>query len=39
MFPKFSLDVQNIATSREQSANIPGILRGDWVMTHEDALL
>ena len=31
MFPKCSVDVRNIATLREQSANIPRILRADWV--------
>ena len=31
MFPKCSVDVQNIATLREQSANIPRILRANWV--------
>ena len=31
MFPNFSLDVPNIATLREHSANIPGILRAGWV--------
>ena len=30
MFPKCSLDVSNIATLREHSANIPGILRASW---------
>ena len=30
MFPKCSLDVPNIATLREQSANILGILRAGW---------
>ena len=33
MFPKCSLDVSNIATLREHSANIPGILRAGWVLT------
>ena len=31
MFPKCSLDVRNSATLWEHSANIPGILRADWV--------
>ena len=30
MFPKCSKDVSNIATLREYSANIPGILRASW---------
>ena len=30
MFLKRSLDVPNIATLREHSANIPGILRAGW---------
>ena len=30
MFCKCSLDAQNIATLREHSANIPGILRASW---------
>ena len=30
MFPKWSLDARNIATLREHSANIPGILRASW---------
>ena len=30
MFPKCSLDVPNIATLREHSANIPAILRAGW---------
>ena len=32
MFPKCSLDIQNIATLREHSANIPEILRAGWIM-------
>ena len=36
-FPlKCSLDVPNIATLREHSANIPGTLRACWVMPVED---
>ena len=31
MFPKCSLEARNIATLREQSENIPGILRAGWV--------
>ena len=30
MFPKCSLDVPNIATFREHTSNIPGILRAGW---------
>ena len=30
MFPKCSLDVQNITALREHSANIPGIVRAGW---------
>ena len=30
MFPKYSIDVPNIATLREYSANIPRILRASW---------
>ena len=30
MFHKFSLDVRNIVTLREHSANIPRILRVGW---------
>ena len=30
MFPKCSLDVPNIATLREHTTNIPGILRAGW---------
>ena len=30
IFPKSSLDVLNITTLREHSANIPGILRAGW---------
>ena len=30
MLPKCSLDAWNIATLREQSANIPGILGVSW---------
>ena len=30
MFPKCYLDVPRIATLREHSANIPGILRAGW---------
>ena len=32
IFPKFSLDARNIATPREHSANIPGILRAGWIL-------
>ena len=32
MFPTCSLDVLTIATLREYSANIPGILRASWVL-------
>ena len=32
MFPKHSLDARNIATLREHSPNIPGILRAGWVV-------
>ena len=32
MFPKSSLDVPNIVTLREHSANIPRISRADWVL-------
>ena len=31
IIPKCSLDARNIATLRENSANIPGILRAAWV--------
>ena len=33
MFPKCALNVPNIATLREHSENIPGILRAGWVVT------
>ena len=33
MFRKCSLDVPNIAGFREQTANIPGILRAAWEET------
>ena len=32
MFPKCSLDVPNIVTLREHTANIPGILRAGWAV-------
>ena len=32
IFPKCSLDVRNIRTLREHSANIPGILCAGWVV-------
>ena len=35
MFSKCSPDARNIATLREHSANIPGILRAGWVETLE----
>ena len=30
MFPKYSLDLQNIATLRKNSASIPGVLDIVW---------
>ena len=35
MFCKCSLDVPNIVTLREHSANNPGILRAGWEMTQK----
>ena len=32
MFPKCSVDVPNIATLREHSENIPGVLRAAWAI-------
>ena len=32
MFSKCSLDARNIATLREHSANIPGILHAGWAV-------
>ena len=32
MFPKFSVDTQNMAALREHSANIPRILHASWEM-------
>ena len=39
MFPKCSPDVPNIATLREHSADISGILRAGWVVVSKDLQL
>ena len=37
MFPKCSMDVPNIATLREHSENIPGVLRAAWAISKEQS--
>ena len=37
MFPKCSMDVPNIATLREHSENIPGVLLAAWAISKKQS--